>query len=184
MDNWVQILFLAQKWGFREVESLCVRELENLPIQPVDKICIYQLFKLDRMLLFDSFAKLTTRSEPLTLDEGGRLGLETSLQIARARELSRGPKSGSKSSIQLQDSELNSVIRDVFRLNDEGFFDFEVGGSPLFYEGVADVLYYLSSKTGSTPHPQEQQQQQQQQQPQPSTSPTDHANGHGKSKKR
>jgi len=129
VDIWVQILTLAQKWGFREVASLCVRELEKLPIQPVDKICIYQRFKLDRTLLLDSFAKLTTRPEPLTLDEGGRLGLETSLQIAQARELSRGPRSGTRSSIQLQDSELHSVIRDVFKLEDDGFFDFGVGDS-------------------------------------------------------
>jgi len=164
VDIWVQILTLAQKWGFREVESLCVRELEKLAIQPVDKICIYQRFKLDRTLLVESFAKLTARPEPLTLDEGGRLGLETSLQIAQARELSRGLRSGSRSSIQLQDSELHSVIRDVFKLEDEGFFDFA---------------------TGTTPQPQEQQQQQQQQQQQPhlSSSSTDHANGHSNRKK-
>jgi hypothetical protein len=129
VDNWVQILFLAQKWGFKEVEDLCVRELEALPIQPVEKICIYQRFRLDRTLLVKSFAKLTIRPETLTLDEGGRLGLETSLQIAQARELSRGHRSGSRSSIQLQESELHSVIRDVFKLEDEGFFDFAVGDS-------------------------------------------------------
>ncbi len=116
MDIWVQILTLAQKWGFREVASLCVRELEKLPIQPVDKICIYQRFKLDRTLLLDSFAKLTTRPEPLTLDEGGRLGLETSLQIAQARELSRGPRSGTRSSIQLQDSEVD-IVRSILKLS-------------------------------------------------------------------
>ena len=130
MDNWVQILFLAQKWGFKEVEALCVRELEALPIQPIEKICIYQRFRLDRTLLVKSFAKLTIRPETLTLDEGGRLGLETSLQIAQARELSRGQRSGSRSSsIQLQESEIHSVIRDVFKLEDDGFFDFGVGDS-------------------------------------------------------
>jgi len=89
--NWVQVLTLAQMWGFTEVENLCVRELENLPLLPVERIRIYQQFKLDRMLLLEPFVQLTIRAEPLSLEEGQGLGLETCLFIAQARELCRGP---------------------------------------------------------------------------------------------
>ncbi len=81
MYNWVQILTLAQMWGFTEVENLCVRELEDLTLLPAERIRIYQQFKLDRMLLLEPFAQLTIRAEPLSIEEGQSLGLETCLLI-------------------------------------------------------------------------------------------------------
>jgi hypothetical protein len=109
-------LALAQRWAFKEVEQLCIRELQKLPIAPVEKIHIYQAFLLDRSLLAESFEKLTIRAEPLNLEEGQKLGLETTLQIMQARELSRGfSSSGTRASaIQLNDSDLWSAIHDVF----------------------------------------------------------------------
>jgi hypothetical protein len=104
---------------------LCVRELEKLSIPPVEKIRIYQEFKLDRSLLLGSFAKLIVRPDPLSLEEGLKLGLETTLQIVQARELSRSTNPGRPAVIQLDDSELRSSIRDVFGL-DEDVFDFAV----------------------------------------------------------
>ena len=77
-------------WGFTEVENLCVRELEDLTLLPAERIRIYQQFKLDRMLLLEPFAQLTIRAEPLSIEEGQSLGLETCLLIARARELCHG----------------------------------------------------------------------------------------------
>jgi len=130
-ENWTQILVLAQRWSFKEVEQLCVRELEKLSIPPVEKIRIYQGFKLDRSLLLKSFAKLTVRPDPLNLEEAQKIGLETTLQIAQARELSRGANAGTKPAvIQLHDSELRSAIRDVFGLDEElDAFDFMVPNS-------------------------------------------------------
>ena len=127
VDKWVQILALAQRWGFKEVEQLCIRELQNLTIPSVEKIHIYQAFRLDRSLLAESFVDLTIRPEPLNLEEAHKLGIETTLQIARARELSRGSNSGKRpSSIHLNGSELRSVIQDAFDL-EEPFLDFLVG---------------------------------------------------------
>ncbi|KAH9998757.1 hypothetical protein BJV77DRAFT_980200 [Russula vinacea] len=112
VERWTDILDLAQRWAFKEVEQLCIRELQKLSIPPVEKIRIYQEFRLDR---------LTARPEPLSLEEGHKLGIETSLQIVQARELYRG--SGTRASVvQLNDSELRSVIQDAF-------FDFSVADS-------------------------------------------------------
>ena len=115
MYNWVEILTLAQMWGFTEVENLCVRELENLSIPPVERIRIYRQFKLDKMLLLEPFAQLTIRTEPLSIEDGGSLGLETTLRIAQARELCRVPGSGPKLSVaELKNS---SFIRRHFNLD-------------------------------------------------------------------
>lgn len=115
-----------------------------MPISPVDKIHIYQKFHIDRSLLAESFAKLIVRPEPLNLEEGKKLELDTTLQISRARELSRGSNSGTKSSpIQVNDSDLRSVIRDAFDFEEEPPFDFLVGVLFFFfqfYEDLTDVF--------------------------------------------
>jgi len=99
-----------------------------MSIPSVEKIHIYQAFRLDRSLLAESFVDLTTRPDPLNLDEAKKLGIETTLQISRARELSRGSNSGTRSSsIHLNGSELRSVIQNAFDLKEEAFVDFPVG---------------------------------------------------------
>jgi hypothetical protein len=97
-----------------------------MSITPVEKIHIYQAFNINRSLLAESFAKLTVRPEPLKLEEAQKLGLDTTLQLTQARELSRG-SSTKPSPIQVDDSELRSVIQDAFGLEEEPFFDFLVG---------------------------------------------------------
>jgi hypothetical protein len=115
-------LTLAQRWGFIQVEKLCVRELEKLSIPPVEKIQLYQDFKIDPNLLHASYAALTIRPEPLDIEEGKKLELSTSLKIAQARELARAP--GGTTDLlgsvtpQLEESDVLSVIRNVFELQE------------------------------------------------------------------
>ncbi|KAH9006317.1 hypothetical protein EDB86DRAFT_2824588 [Lactarius hatsudake] len=124
LEKWKRILALAQQWGFVQVEQLCVRELEKLTIPPVEKIKIYQDFNLNPKLLYDSCVELVIRPEPLNLEEGGKVGFLTSMKIMHARELAlaraTGPDGASSSSgsatIQLQESEIQLAIRDIFRL--------------------------------------------------------------------
>ncbi|KAH9042759.1 hypothetical protein EDB85DRAFT_1916726 [Lactarius pseudohatsudake] len=120
LEKWKRILALARKWGFFRVEKLCVRELENLTIPPVEKIQIYQYFKLNTDLLRSSYVALTIRDEPLEFEEGKKLGDSTSLKITRARELARGLSpdgATSSATIQLQESEIQLVVKDIFRLH-------------------------------------------------------------------
>ena len=124
----MSILTLAQRWGFNQVEQLCVRELQKMLIPSVERIHIYQAFHLDRSLLAQSFVDLTIRPDPLNLEEGRRVGIETALQIAQARERSRASNSG-RPDIQLNESQLRSVIRNSFDLEEELSLDFIVGDS-------------------------------------------------------
>lgn len=110
---------MAQKWGFKQVEQLCIRELESLALSPVDRIQIYQRHKLDETLLIDSLEQLTTREDPIGVEEGLKLGLKTSIQIACAREKSRGPDTGglrSPSTVRLSPTDLRGLISDIFKL--------------------------------------------------------------------
>jgi hypothetical protein len=122
VETWLSILSLAQRWNFKEVEELCIRELEKLAIPPVDKIQIYQAFKLEKTLLLNAYIELAVRPEPLNLEEGRKLGIDTALQIARARELSRRSDTGkghrSPASVQVRKVELRSLIQEAFGLGE------------------------------------------------------------------
>ena len=159
MEKWVDILNLAQRWSFKEVEQLCIRELQKLPIPPVEKIHIYQTYHIDRSLLAESFAKLTIRPELIKPEEAEKLGLDTTLQITQARELSRGSNGTKPSPIQVNDSELRSVIQDAFGLEEDSFMDFLVGDF-LSFMTILLMLSVVTLKTGAgqsqppaQPHP-------------------------------
>lgn len=119
-DQWSSILWLAQKWKCQRIEEVCLEELEKLDMSPVDRIQIYQRHNLDDALLLDSYALLTMREKPIGFEDGLKLGLKTSLQIAEAREMSRGPDTGvgprSPSAIQLDPPILHSILSNIFGL--------------------------------------------------------------------
>lgn len=103
------------------MKALAVRELENLQIPPLSKIVLYQKYAIDRKLLQPALTALTMRDEPLTIEEGRDLSLETALELARAREIARAPvfsskKSGPRSPVNLAGVELDALIKDIFHL--------------------------------------------------------------------
>ncbi|KAH9965394.1 hypothetical protein BC827DRAFT_1118754, partial [Russula dissimulans] len=121
VEEWTSILKLAHQWEFVGVKTLALRELERLEIPPLRKIVIYHSYGIDRRLLKAAYAAFATRDKPITIEEGKELGLETVLQLARARELARAPagKTGTRdtpSPVTVAGSELDGLIRDIFGL--------------------------------------------------------------------
>lgn len=119
VDEWTSILKLSHQWDFVEVKTLALRELERLEIPPLQKIVMYHNYVVDRNLLQVAYTALTIRADPITIEEGRELGLETALQLARARELARSTASGGKKPqlpVNLAVAELDVLIRDLFQL--------------------------------------------------------------------
>lgn len=120
MEDWVAIMELAHRWGFHEVMKLATREIERLEMPDIDRIVAYHKFELDRSLLLHRYAALTAREEPLNLEEGMALGMDTTLKIFRAREVARATPAadGSRSptSATLPDDEMQSLIVDLFEI--------------------------------------------------------------------
>ena len=91
-------------------------------IPPLRKIVIYHSYAIDRRLLQGAYTAFAVRDEPITFEEGEELGLETAIQLARAREFVRAPATGGKrikdarSPVNLAGAELDALIRDMFRL--------------------------------------------------------------------
>ena len=123
VEEWTSILKLAHNWDFIGVKELALRELEQLVIPPLQKIVIYHSYGIDRRLLQAAYTAFAIRDEPITIEEGQELGLETALQLARAREFARAPASGGKkikdarSPVNVAGAELDALIRDMFRLS-------------------------------------------------------------------
>ena len=105
-----------------EVKALAIRELENLQIPALQKIVIYQKYAVDRKHLQAAFTALAVRDEPITLEEGREVGLETALQLAHAREAARSPVFGGKRSgnprspVNIAGVELDALVREIFQL--------------------------------------------------------------------
>ncbi|KAH6885467.1 hypothetical protein BKA70DRAFT_1124016 [Coprinopsis sp. MPI-PUGE-AT-0042] len=120
-STWTSILALAHKWGFSEVKDFCVRELEQKTIEElgdIDRIVVYHANEVDRNLLIPVYAALCAREQPLTLPEGLKLGMETTLVIASAREYVRSQvlEDGSRTPITptVEGEEMEKIIRDFF----------------------------------------------------------------------
>ena len=123
VEEWTSILKLAHTWDFIGVKDLALRELERLVIPPLRKIVIYHNYAIDRRLLLAAYTAFAVRDEPISIEEGQELGLETAIQLARAREFVRAPATGGKrikdarSPVNVAAAELDALIRDMFRLS-------------------------------------------------------------------
>jgi hypothetical protein len=122
IEEWTSILKLAHQWDFKEVKELAIRGLESLQIPALQKVILYHEYKVDRNLLQAAYTALTVRDDPITLEEGRDLGLETVLQLARARETARAPRRAGnpRAPINLAGVELDVIINDVFSLSSPG----------------------------------------------------------------
>ncbi|KAH7908944.1 hypothetical protein BJ138DRAFT_1090366 [Hygrophoropsis aurantiaca] len=118
LEVWLSILHLANRWSFISVKDLTIRELERLEIEPVDKISIYHEYSINRAFLVPSYIAVCTRDKPLSFVEGSKLGMETVLRIADARERARqrAAESGIRSPTyeDFDEMEMESMVREVF----------------------------------------------------------------------
>lgn len=123
VEEWSSILKLAHQWDFNEVKVFALRELERLEMPALDKIILYHTHDIDRNLLKAAYTALTVREEPISIEEGYQLGLETALRLAHAREFARAPvfsdkKSGTpRSPVNISGSELDTLIKQLFSLS-------------------------------------------------------------------
>ncbi|KAJ3492055.1 hypothetical protein NLJ89_g11281 [Agrocybe chaxingu] len=90
ISDWTSILNLADKWAFREVKELAVRELHKSPsLSLIHKMALYQKYKVDPRHLVPLYAALCERPTPLTKEESEILGLEATLLVMTTREALR-----------------------------------------------------------------------------------------------
>ena len=85
--QWTSVLKLSTMWGFDGPRNAAIRHLDSLepPIDPIDKVVLAMQYEIKEWLL-PALLKLAQRSEPISIEESRRIGLETAVKLASVRE--------------------------------------------------------------------------------------------------
>ncbi|KAL5533633.1 hypothetical protein ACEPAG_93 [Sanghuangporus baumii] len=84
-EQWIKVLDLAQTWGFAGIRALAIQKLESADFGEIEKLELALKYQI-RQWFSAAYLALAKRPEPLSIDEGRRLGLELSLKMAGVRE--------------------------------------------------------------------------------------------------
>jgi hypothetical protein len=105
---------LAHRWAFAQVKDLAVRELEKITMEDVDRIALYHKHAVDRRILIPRYAALAAREYSLDVEEGNKLGMETTVFIAHARDCARTYMSLGGGPTPMPDIDIDETVGDAF----------------------------------------------------------------------
>ncbi|KAF7973593.1 hypothetical protein HWV62_14888 [Athelia sp. TMB] len=83
--QWISMLHLSAKWGFESIKLLAIDRL-TARAAPIDKIVLGRRYAIDEWLP-GAYEAICARADPLTLEEGMKLGVEDTVRISATREL-------------------------------------------------------------------------------------------------
>lgn len=106
--QWTSILHLAAKWGFESIQLLAIDNLTATAI-PVDKIVLGRRYGILDWLP-GAYKAVCTRADPLTVEEGMKLGVEDVIRISAARQVYGCAKA------RYEVKHLSSDLGDIFGL--------------------------------------------------------------------
>jgi hypothetical protein len=86
--QWTCILDLAIKWKFNAIHKTAIRGLQHAAsaLDPVEKIRLWQKYKITNYWVIDAFQDVCRREECLSLQEGRTIGVDNAVLIAEVRE--------------------------------------------------------------------------------------------------
>ncbi|KZP05983.1 hypothetical protein FIBSPDRAFT_805333 [Athelia psychrophila] len=108
--KWTSILHFAAKWGFESIQLLAIDSLTATAI-PVDKIVLGRRYGISDWLP-GAYEAVCTRADPLTVEEGMKLGVEDIIRISAARQVYGCAKA------RYEAKHLSKDIGDIFGLGD------------------------------------------------------------------
>ncbi|THH21545.1 hypothetical protein EW146_g59 [Bondarzewia mesenterica] len=86
-EDWTSVLELSHRWGFKSIRELAIERLGPIS-SPVDKVVHGRTFGVDHWLT-PGYTALVERTEPLSQQEGRRLGVDDVILISTLREDAR-----------------------------------------------------------------------------------------------
>ncbi|KAL5494656.1 hypothetical protein ACEPAI_117 [Sanghuangporus weigelae] len=84
-EQWTKVLDVAQTWCFAGIRALAIKNLELADFGEIEKLELALKHQIEQWYA-DAYFALAKRPQPLSVDEGRRLGLELSLKMAGVRE--------------------------------------------------------------------------------------------------
>ncbi|KZP28777.1 hypothetical protein FIBSPDRAFT_1039501 [Athelia psychrophila] len=123
-SQWTSVLHLAAKWGFESIQLLVIDKLTATAI-PVDKIVLGRKYGISDWL-HGAYEAVCMRANPLTVEEGMKLGVEDIIRISAARQVYGCAKA------RYETRHLSNDLGDIFGL------DKPVGGVSIGSVGVEE----------------------------------------------
>ncbi|KZP28768.1 hypothetical protein FIBSPDRAFT_1039494 [Athelia psychrophila] len=147
--QWTSVLHLAAKWGFESIQLLAIDNLTTTAIA-IDKIVLGRRYGISDWLP-GAYEAVCTRADPLTVEEGMKLGVEDSIRISAARQVYGCAKA------RYEIKHLPGDLGDIFKLEKPceelsvGFADVEEGAIKILEDQVMTVQAELAAFPAPTP---------------------------------
>ena len=84
-QEWLSVLRLASMWDFLKIRQTAIEKLQARPLDLITKIELAHKYEI-REWLFGAYLALGKRVDPLTVEEGHRLGFDFAIKMASVRE--------------------------------------------------------------------------------------------------
>ena len=101
-EEWTSVLALATQWEFADYRRLAIARLSQLA-SPVDRILLGRCYDIPEWLS-TAYLELCTRDDPLSYEEGERLGMRDVILLSDIRQSVRGPR------VMMQDKNIAILI--------------------------------------------------------------------------
>ncbi|KAG8936147.1 hypothetical protein FRC02_004175 [Tulasnella sp. 418] len=88
LEQWKAVLHLSTMWHLPELRDLAIKNIDTLKPSPIDAILLAQKFLVQQWLK-PAYVQLCARLEPLSAEEGERLGVQAFVDLAKLREKTR-----------------------------------------------------------------------------------------------
>ncbi|KAF8891869.1 hypothetical protein BD779DRAFT_1621939 [Infundibulicybe gibba] len=85
LGQWTSVLKLSDMWDMERVKTIAVKSMESLVLSPAERIVLGRQYHVDDWVV-QGFVKLVERDDPISLDDGERIGFEWAFKIAAMRE--------------------------------------------------------------------------------------------------
>lgn len=87
LDQWTSVLKLSTMWEFHAPRIAAISHLDSLDdqIDPTHKVVLAMQYDIKEWML-PALLKLARRPDPISIEEGRRMGFETALKLASVRE--------------------------------------------------------------------------------------------------
>ncbi|KAF7973580.1 hypothetical protein HWV62_14862 [Athelia sp. TMB] len=128
--QWTSILHLSAKWEFESIKLLAIDNLTANAV-PVDKIVLGRRYGISEWLP-GAYEAVCKREDPLTVEEGMKLGVEDIIKISAARQAYGYAKS------RFEPRHLSQDLGDIFRL-EKSFEAQSVGATDLEDEAIKSL---------------------------------------------
>ena len=85
MEEWISVLSLSTRWDFNTLRDLSITRLTPMVQDPAEQIVLGHQYDVVDWLV-PAYTALCERREPLTLEEGRKLGVDLVVMIGQVRD--------------------------------------------------------------------------------------------------